>query len=159
MVAALTAATLLFQCQHRDAPPTGERGFKLSEAGPLGRPALFLLSALMFLYVACEVGVWNWLPRYLIAQGIEQSRALNILSLGFAPGLAGGTRRGFANPYQDSFGGGDTGVGDTHGGDDLRDASGRRMPRGLARWCFVQVSRWPQCFRRRSRWWATPSRA
>jgi fucose permease len=31
--------------------------------------------------------VWNWLPRHLIAQGIPESRALNILSLGFALGL------------------------------------------------------------------------
>jgi fucose permease len=33
------------------------------------------------------VGVWNWLPRHLIAQGIPESRALNILSLGFALGI------------------------------------------------------------------------
>jgi fucose permease len=33
------------------------------------------------------VGVWNWLPRHLIAQGIPESKALNILSLGFALGL------------------------------------------------------------------------
>jgi fucose permease len=31
--------------------------------------------------------MWNWLPRHLIAQGIPESRALNILSLGFALGL------------------------------------------------------------------------
>jgi fucose permease len=37
--------------------------------------------------VSCEVGIWNWLPRHLIAQGITESRALNILSLGFALGL------------------------------------------------------------------------
>ena len=33
------------------------------------------------------MGVWNWLPRHLIAQGIPETRALNILSLGFAFGL------------------------------------------------------------------------
>ncbi len=33
------------------------------------------------------MGVWNWLPRHLIAQGIPESKALNILSLGFALGL------------------------------------------------------------------------
>jgi fucose permease len=38
-------------------------------------------------YVACEVGVWNWLARHLIAQGVPESRALTILSLGFALGL------------------------------------------------------------------------
>ena len=53
----------------------------------LGRPILFLLSLLLFLYVTCEVGVWNWLPRHLVAQGIPESRALGILSLGFALGL------------------------------------------------------------------------
>ncbi len=37
--------------------------------------------------MSCEVGIWNWLPRHLIAQGIPESRALNILSLGFALGL------------------------------------------------------------------------
>jgi len=41
----------------------------------------------LFLYVACEVGVWNWLVQHLIAQGIPQGRALNILSFGFALGL------------------------------------------------------------------------
>jgi fucose permease len=53
----------------------------------LGKPALLLLSLMLFLYVACEVGVWNWLAQHLIAQGVPESRALNILSLGFALGL------------------------------------------------------------------------
>ena len=53
----------------------------------LGNPALFLLALMLFLYVACEVGVWNWLAQHLIAQGVPESRALNILSLGFALGL------------------------------------------------------------------------
>jgi fucose permease len=60
----------------------------LADAAPvLGRPILFLLGLFLFLYVSCEVGMWNWLPRHLIAQGIPESRALNILSLGFALGL------------------------------------------------------------------------
>jgi fucose permease len=41
----------------------------------------------LFLYVACEVGVWNWLVQHLIAQGVPQVRALNVLSFGFALGL------------------------------------------------------------------------
>ena len=53
----------------------------------LDQPALWLLALFLFLYVASEVGVWNWLTRHLIAQGIPESRALNILSLGFALGL------------------------------------------------------------------------
>jgi fucose permease len=63
-------------------------GFVLTQAGPiLGKPVLFILGFFLFLYVSCEVGVWNWLARHLIAQGIPEARALNILSLGFALGL------------------------------------------------------------------------
>ena len=68
--------------------PTGAGRFVLADAAPvLGRPLLFMVGLFLFLYVTCEVGVWNWLPRHLIAQGIPESRALNILSLGFALGL------------------------------------------------------------------------
>ncbi|MGA3043834.1 MAG: MFS transporter [Bryobacteraceae bacterium] len=88
LVAVLTVGTFLLHAVTPMPPPTGERGFKVSEAGQLlGRPILFLLSFLLFLYVTCEVGVWNWLPRHLVAQGIPESRALGILSLGFALGL------------------------------------------------------------------------
>ena len=88
LVAALTVITFVLHAVTPMPAPTGERGFKLSETGQLlGRPILYLLSLLLFLYVACEVGVWNWLPRHLAAQGIPESRALGILSLGFALGL------------------------------------------------------------------------
>ena len=53
----------------------------------LSKPALWSLSLILFLYVACEVGVWNWLVRHLIAQGVNDKKALTILSLGFALGL------------------------------------------------------------------------
>jgi fucose permease len=53
----------------------------------LGRPLLLIIGLFLFLYIGCEVGVWNWLPRHLIAQGVPESQALNILSLGFALGL------------------------------------------------------------------------
>ena len=87
-VAALTVITLAVQAMTVMPPPTGAARFDLAQAGPvLARPMLFMLGFLLFLYVACEVGVWNWLPRHLIAQGIPESRALNILSLGFALGL------------------------------------------------------------------------
>jgi fucose permease len=88
LIAGLTAATLVLHAVTPMPPPSGERGFKLSEAGQLlGRPALFLLSLFLFLYVACEVGVWNWLATHLTAQGIEKDTALKILSFGFAFGL------------------------------------------------------------------------
>ncbi|HEY1766054.1 MAG TPA: MFS transporter [Terracidiphilus sp.] len=87
-IAILTAVTLVLHVFTAMPAPAGASGFVLSQAGPvLGRPLLFLLGLFLFLYVSCEVGVWNWLPRHLIAQGIPESRALNILSLGFALGL------------------------------------------------------------------------
>jgi len=68
--------------------PTGVQSFVLSDAGAvLGRPILFLLGLFLFLYVSCEVGIWNWLAQHLIAQGIPEARALNVLSLGFALGI------------------------------------------------------------------------
>ena len=69
-------------------PAGGTVAFQFSEAGGLlANPQLLALSAMLFLYVACEVGVWNWLVRHLIAQGVPESKALTILSLGFALGL------------------------------------------------------------------------
>lgn len=87
-IAGLTVVTLAIQFAAHMPPPTGAGRFIFADAGPvLGRPLLFLLGFFLFLYVGCEVGVWNWLTRHLIAQGIPESRALNILSLGFALGL------------------------------------------------------------------------
>jgi fucose permease len=69
-------------------PPTSAQSFVFSDIGSvLGRPVLWLCTLLLFLYVACEVGVWNWLVQHLIAQGVPQVRALNVLSFGFALGL------------------------------------------------------------------------
>jgi fucose permease len=87
-VAVLAAITLVIHILTPMPPPNGARSFDFADVGPvLGRPVLFLLALFMFLYVSCEVGVWNWLTQHLIAQGIPDSRALNILSLGFALGL------------------------------------------------------------------------
>jgi fucose permease len=88
LVAGLTFATLLVNIATTMPQPTGAQSFVFSEVGDvLGRPALWLLALFLFLYVASEVGVWNWLVQHLIAQGIPESRSLNILSLGFALGL------------------------------------------------------------------------
>ena len=87
-IAALTVITLAIEAATHMPPPAGAGRFILSNAGPvLGRPLLFLLGFSLFLYVGCEVDVWNWLVRHLIAQGVPEGRALNILSLGFALGL------------------------------------------------------------------------
>lgn len=89
LTAILTAGVFLVHLVTPMPPPSGERGFKGSEVRRvLGRPALWLLSLFLFLYVACEVGVWNWLALYLErTRGIDNKRALNILSFGFALGL------------------------------------------------------------------------
>jgi fucose permease len=87
-VASLTVMALVVQAVAKMPSPTGNASFLLADVGPiLGKPLLFMLGLFLFLYITCEVGVWNWLPRHLIAQGIPESRALNILSLGFALGL------------------------------------------------------------------------
>src|SRR5271154_3596033 len=87
-IAALTVVSIAIEAFTKMPEPTRAGGFVLADAAPvLGRPPLFLLGLFLFLYVSCEVGIWNWLPRHLIAQGIPESRALNILSLGFALGL------------------------------------------------------------------------
>jgi len=87
-VASVTVITLVFQAITPMPAPAGSAGFLLADVGPLlGKPLLLLSGLFLFLYVGCEVGVWNWLPRHLIAQGIPESKALNILSLGFALGL------------------------------------------------------------------------
>ena len=86
--AGLGAIALVANIVAKIPPPSGERGFKMSEIGIiLSRPVLYLLALFLFLYIACEVGVWNWLASYLISRNIDKAKALNILSLGFALGL------------------------------------------------------------------------
>jgi len=86
--AVLAAITFLAQVTTAMPAPSGESGFKFREVGlVLGRPSLYLLALFLFLYVSCEVGVWNWLKQYLISRNVDAKTAGNILSLGFALGL------------------------------------------------------------------------
>jgi fucose permease len=86
MTVALVA--LVFNALTEMAPPSGKVSFQAEQVSSLiTSPVLLLLSFALFLYVACEVGVWNWLARHLIAQGVPDAKALTILSLGFALGL------------------------------------------------------------------------
>jgi fucose permease len=88
LVAVFTGVTLLVNIATPMPPPSGAQSFVFSQIGDVvGQPVLWLCALFLFLYVACEVGVWNWLVQHLTAQGIPESRALNILSLGFALGL------------------------------------------------------------------------
>jgi fucose permease len=48
---------------------------------------LYVLAAITLLYTACEFGMWNWFPKFLISRGMPGTTALNILSFGFASGL------------------------------------------------------------------------
>lgn len=90
-IAIFSLLSLAFEALTHMPGPTGAASFIPSEVGPvLGKPILFMLGFFLFLYVSCEVGVWNWLPRHLIVQGIPESTALNILSIGFALGLLAG---------------------------------------------------------------------
>jgi fucose permease len=84
----LTAGTLAV-CAITEMPGAkGSVSFQASAvAGLLSQLSLILLALTLFVYVACEVGVWNWLARHLIAQGVPEAKALTILSLGFALGL------------------------------------------------------------------------
>jgi fucose permease len=87
-IASLTVVTVVIEALTRMPGPTGAGRFVLTDAASvLGHPLLFLTALFVFLYITCEVGMWNWLPRHLIAQGIPEARALNILSLGFALGI------------------------------------------------------------------------
>lgn len=89
VAAVLATIALLINVITPMPKPTGERGFKASEIGSVvGRPVLYVLALFLFLYIACEVGVWNWLARYLTdVRKLDKATALNVLSLGFALGL------------------------------------------------------------------------
>ncbi len=89
--AILTVVTLAVHGATDMPRPSGVVSFQFGDVpGLLTNPQLLLPALLLFLYVAAEVGVWNWLVRHLIAQGIPEKKALTILSFGFALGLLAG---------------------------------------------------------------------
>ena len=84
--AALSLIALLFQFTLKPpartvaaAVPASSRVFK--------EPLLYGVALTVLLYTACEFAIWNWLPKFLVAQGVPQAEALNILALGFALAL------------------------------------------------------------------------
>lgn len=86
---AIVGLTLLVNIGTPMPLPTRERGFTVSAAHKLLRqPPLYLLSLILFFYVASEVGVFNWLVKYLEEEKkFARGDARNILSWGFALGL------------------------------------------------------------------------
>jgi fucose permease len=88
LAAVLTAIALLASIATKmPGPRPAGTGAAVEEGAVYTRPVLYLLALFLFLYVACEVGVWNWLNKYLIGRGVPEGRALDIVSFGFALGL------------------------------------------------------------------------
>lgn len=87
-IAILTLIALFINIATKMPAAAGEASFRLNEVpGLLSRPVLILLSFFLFLYVACEVGMWNWLKKYLITINFDAKSAGGVVSYGFALGL------------------------------------------------------------------------
>ncbi len=91
VVAVVSAIALAMNGTTAIPGPKKEGAFSMADAGTmLGRPALWLLALMLFVYVACEVGIFNWEVKYLMTQGVSQTTATNILGFGFAGALTVG---------------------------------------------------------------------
>ena len=98
-IATVTVVTLAIQAVTPMPAPTGNASFVLAGFGPiLGNPLLLMLGLFLFLYIGCEVGVWNWLPRHLIAQGIPESQRTQHPVSRICAGPAGWPRRRLTDP-------------------------------------------------------------
>ncbi len=87
-IAGLTAITLIVNASTAMPGPAGASSFKPGDVPPLfSNVGLLLLCLFLFLYVSCEVGVWNWLKRYLLSIGFNDRTAGGIVSYGFAFGI------------------------------------------------------------------------
>ncbi|HSU58835.1 MAG TPA: MFS transporter [Bryobacteraceae bacterium] len=87
-IAGLTALAFLANASTRMPGPSGESSFRMNEVPALiSRPALLLLCFFLFLYVSCEVGVWNWLKVYLVGVHFDERTAGHVVSYGFAFGI------------------------------------------------------------------------
>jgi fucose permease len=74
-------------------PPrsSGGRGFSGGDdARRLLRLRFLSLAFFLFLYVAAELGVWNWYASFLISRNVPRPTALRIISFGFATGIITG---------------------------------------------------------------------
>lgn len=89
LVALLAGFALLFTVFTAiPGPSPSQTSFSLIEArAMLGRPDLWLFATMIFLYVGCEVGIFNWEVKYLMEQGVSQKTATNTMGFGFAGAL------------------------------------------------------------------------
>jgi fucose permease len=83
----LAIAAFLIHALLKIPAPRPQAGAPVRSGHVFRQPVLYLFASITFLYTACEFGVWNWLPKYLVARGVPEATALTILSLGFALGL------------------------------------------------------------------------
>jgi fucose permease len=90
VIALLAAGTLVAYALTPPLAATGRCGLSFSDGKLLLRPLFLLLAAFLFLYVAAEVGIWNWLAAYLTGKGMPEAQALHVLSFGFAAGIIAG---------------------------------------------------------------------
>ncbi len=87
-IAAVAFVALIVNVMTKMPAPAGKASFRLNEVPALlSRPVLILLSFFLFLYVACELGMWNWLKKYLITINFDPKTAGGVVSYGFAFGL------------------------------------------------------------------------
>ncbi len=89
IIAGLAGVALVVNAITAMPSPSGKASFNVSEVPALlAKPQLLLLSLFLFLYVACEVGVWNWLKLYLVESvHLDASSAGLVVSYGFAFGI------------------------------------------------------------------------
>jgi fucose permease len=90
VIALFAVSTLIFYTLTPFSVPAGRHGLSVSDGKLLLRPVFLLLALFLFLYVAAEVGIWNWLAAYLTAKGMPETQALHVLSFGFATGIITG---------------------------------------------------------------------
>ena len=87
-IAGLAAIALIVNIATKMPAPAGRANFQVADVPRLfSRPALLLLCLFLFLYVSCEVGVWNWLKTYLISVNFDPATAGHVVSYGFAFGI------------------------------------------------------------------------
>lgn len=88
LAAVLATVTLVV---HFTTPMPGPKGGAGGGSVPMGelvsKPSLWLFAGFLFLYVAAEIGVWNWLAQLLQSRGTDAKAAQNIVGSGFAFGI------------------------------------------------------------------------
>jgi fucose permease len=91
LVAGLAFIVLAFALVTAMPARSDQAGFDLGKVMNIQqKPLLLLLCLVALLYVGCEVGFWNWLPKYLMSRGDNARTALNTLGFGFASGIIAG---------------------------------------------------------------------